>query len=162
MHADLKTALNTQANHELFAAHSYDALSRWCSDLEFDGFAGFFTKQAVEEREHAGRFLDYLQDRGEQVTLSAIDAPVGTFPTLKDVALHALELEQTNTAKIHACYRAAVATDEIAALPFLLQFIEEQVEEEAWADKMVTMVARCECPGAQLSLDRHLEKILGA
>jgi hypothetical protein len=42
----------------------------------------------------------------------------------------------------------------------LLELIEEQVEEESWADTMVNLTIRSECPGAAYNLDRHIIKEL--
>ncbi|MFW6217408.1 MAG: hypothetical protein ACOC4K_00285 [Verrucomicrobiota bacterium] len=42
------------------------------------------------------------------------------------------------------------------SFPMLLEFIEEQVEEESWADTMVTLTERAECAGATYNLDRHI------
>ncbi len=161
MNSELKEALIAQANHEFFAAQSYEALALWCSDKGFEGFAGFFRKQAEEEREHAHRFLDHLSHRGELAGLGGIEAPRNEFQFLVEIAEHADGLEKLNTEKIHSCYELTMKYKEFASQPFLLEFIEEQVEEEAWTGTMVQLTRRCDCPGAQLNLDRHIEKILG-
>lgn len=160
MNATLKEALNDQANHELFAAQSYHALALWCADQDFAGFAEFFKKQAAEEREHAERFLDHLADRGFLPELKAMDAPKGTFTRLREVAEYAATLERHNTEAIHRCFEIAQEVKDYASQPMLLEFIEEQVEEEAWASTMVTLTNRAECSGATYALDRHINKTL--
>jgi ferritin len=48
-----------------------------------------------------------------------------------------------------------------SVLDELLQwFINEQVEEEAWADEMVARTARANCAGGLGELDRHIERYL--
>jgi ferritin len=160
MHEKLIEALNFQANHEFFAAQSYEAMAQWCDDQDFKGFFDFFTKQADEERGHARRFLKHLNDCSVCPTFTAIEAPRQNFSTLADLAQHALELEKANSAYIHNCYKAAVESGALASLPFLLEFIEEQVEEESWANTMVTLTIRHECPGSVFDLDRHITKYL--
>lgn len=162
MDTALEDALNVQANHECFAAHSYEALAWWCAARDYAGFADFFRKQAAEEREHAQRFLEHLTDRGGEPTLTAVASPKQGFGTLQEVATHAESLEKQNSANIHACYRLATEKNELASLPFLLEFIDEQVEEEAWTASMLVLTRRAECAGAVLNLDRHIGKLLGA
>ena len=43
--------LQRQLNYELGAAHAYQALAVRCKDQYFDGFAAFFQKQVIEERQ---------------------------------------------------------------------------------------------------------------
>ena len=75
----LLTEFNRQLNHELSAAHAYQALSIWCAARNFTGFASFFAKQAGEEREHAEKMIDHLIDRGATPALAHL--------SVKDVVL---------------------------------------------------------------------------
>ena len=158
---DLTSLLNRQVSHEFFASINYEALAVWCQANEYNGFAGFFRKQADEEREHARRFADHMDDRGMATEIEALDAPKTEFKKLIDVALHAQALERRNSELIAECYAAAVSSGNPGSLPFLLEFINEQVEEESWAESMVVLVRRADCPGSAFDLDRHIEKVLG-
>lgn len=160
MNSKVSTALLEQANHELFAAHSYKAMALWCSFKDYPGFAEFFSSQAEEEQEHADKFLEFLLERGERPILSSIEVPKPDFSSLSEIAEYALKLEKINSQKIEACYELALETKDYASQPLLLEFISEQVEEEAWADTMISLTKRAECPGASLNLDRHIVKIL--
>jgi ferritin len=153
--------LNRQLNDELAAAHAYQALSIWCAVRNLKGFAGFFAEQAGEEREHAGKMIRHLLDRGAAPDLAAIPAPARSFDSLADVAAQARLMERANTQGIHAAYEAAVAARDYAAQVFLHWFINEQVEEEAWAAEMVDRVEAASCAGSMLDLDRHIQKLLG-
>lgn len=160
MNATLQSALNDQANHELFAAHSYRAMSLWCASNDFSGFAEFFNKQAEEELEHAEKFLDHMLDRGIAPKLTGMDAPKVEFANLVEIAEYAETLERRNSENINQCYDIALEIKDFACQPMLLKFIDEQVEEEAWAAKMITLTQRAECPGATYNLDRHIIKEL--
>lgn len=160
MDPEIRTALNNQAMHELLAAASYTAMSLWCRAQDYDGFGDFFAEQAAEEREHADKIFGHLLDRGEQPTVEAVAAPRNEFGSLCDVAEHALYLEQQNTAGINDCYALALAKPDYPSQALWLWFISEQVEEEAWASKMVNLTRRAECAGSVLNLDRHISKIL--
>jgi ferritin len=157
----LITQLQRQFNHELGAAHAYTALAAWCFDRNLKGFARHFYKQAGEEREHAQRFMDHLLDRGVLPELSAIDAPKTAFKTLAEVARLARDLEVANTKGIHAAYEQALKDKDYPAQVMLHWFINEQVEEEAWADEMVTRVEATTSEGGLHALDRHIERYLG-
>lgn len=154
------TELQRQMNHELGAAHNYTALAIWCFDRNLKGFSSFFHKQAAEERAHAQRFMDHLMDRGVMPVLSAVAAPTTSFTALVDVARQAREMERANTAGIVQAYEAALAEKDYAAQVMLQWFINEQVEEEAWADEMVQRAESSTSEGGLQALDRHIERYL--
>lgn len=154
------TELQRQLNHELFAAHGYLALSLWCEDKNFKGFARYFLKQADEERAHARKFIDHLLDRQVLPSVTELAAPKGQFKSLMDVAKQALAMEQANTAGINAAYEAALKAKDYPSMVLLQWFITEQVEEEDWANEMVDRVQEAGCAGALSDLDRHIERYL--
>ncbi len=152
--------LNRQANQELSAAQEYLALSLWCDVRNLAGFTGFFASQSGEEREHAAKITKHLRDRGAAPELAAIPAPKQAYKTLLEVALQAQAMEQANTKGIHAAYEAALAAKDYPAQVLLHWFINEQVEEEAWAAEMVDRVQAASCAGSLSDLDRHIERYL--
>jgi len=156
------TELNRQLNYELTAAHAYLAMSAWCAGQNLKGFASFFSKQASEEREHAEKLMEHLQDRGMIPELAAIAAPKHNFGSLLEVAKQAQTMEEANTRGINTVYEAAAAARDYPAQVLMHWFINEQVEEEAWAAEMADRVQSATCAGSLLDLDRHIEKLLGA
>jgi len=152
--------LTRQLNHELSAAHAYVALALWCDDQNLKGFARFFHKQAAEEREHAGKFTSHLIDRDVLPELTQIPAPRSKFDNLMAVAQQARSMEQANTAGINAAYEAALREKDYPAQMLLQWFINEQVEEEKWADEMVERIEVAGCSGGLMDLDRHIERYL--
>ncbi len=154
-------SLQTQAGHERMASAAYLAMSFWCENAHYSGFAAFFKKQAEEEAEHAEKIYNHLLDRGILPVLGALPESRAAFPQLLDVAQLAFDLERANTAGIHAAYATAVRENDYPAQILLHWFISEQVEEEAWTDKMVAKVRTATCAGALLCLDRHISKELG-
>jgi ferritin len=154
--------LKRQLNHELNAAHSYLAMSIWCAAQNQKGFARFFAKQAGEEREHAGKMIDHLVDRGVPAKLETLPAPRQDFSSLLDVALHALAMEQANTQGINAVFETALAARDYPVQVLMHWFINEQVEEEAWAAELVNRVKGASGAGSLGELDRHIEKLLAS
>lgn len=155
------TELNRQLNHELSAAHAYQALSIWCAARNFSGFAAFFAQQAGEEREHAEKIIDHVLDRGATPELAAVAAPKVSGSSLLDVALQAQAMEEANTRGINAVYEAALAAKDYPAQVLMHWFINEQVEEEAWCDEMIDRVKSASCAGSLSDLDRHIVRLLG-
>ena len=155
-------ALQRQLNHELSAAHGYLAMSIWCAAQNLKGFARFFAKQAGEEREHAGKMIDHLVDRGVPAELEKLPTPRQDFPALLDVAHHAQAMEQANTQGINAVFTAALAAKDYPAQVLMHWFINEQVEEEAWAAELVGRVKSATGACSLLDLDRHIEKLLAS
>ena len=154
------TELQRQLNHELSAAHAYLALAIWCDTENFKGFARYFSTQASEEREHAQKMIQHLLDRGAMPALAAVPAPQSNWKSILDIARTAQGMERANTAGINACYSAALAEQDFPAQVLLQWFINEQVEEEDWADEMVERVERANCAGGLSDLDRHLSRYL--
>ena len=154
------TELNRQLNHELGAAHAYQALSIWCAVRNFTGFASFFAKQAGEEREHAGKMIDHILARGATPELVALPAPKFDHASLLDIALQAQTMEEANTRGIDAVYEAALAAKDYPAQILMHWFISEQVEEEAWCAEMVDRVKSATCAGSLSDLDRHIVRLL--
>jgi len=153
--------LQRQLNQELDAAHSYQGFSIWCAMQNLKGFAGFFARQAGEEREHAEKMIGHLIDRGVAPDLAEVPRPKQDFATLLEVGQWALTMEQANTKGINAVYEAAVAAKDYPAQVLMHWFIAEQVEEEAWAAELVARVDNATCAGSLFDLDRHAEKLLG-
>jgi ferritin len=153
-------SLEKQADHEFLASKNYLAMAWWSEVHHHAGFAAFFQKQAAEETLHAQKLLKHLVDRDIVPTLGAVAAPVVAYKSLLDVAQAAYDFERANTAGIHAAYEVALAEKDYPAQVLLHWFINEQVEEEAWSDKLLVKTREAGCAGALLNLDRHLEKIL--
>jgi ferritin len=160
MDTTLIKALEKQATHELTASYAYLAMANWCASEDYKGYAAFFNKQAEEEREHAKKFMDHLLDRGELPLLGVIGAPKCQFDSILEVAKLALALEIANSKGIVEAYELSLQVKDYASQSMLLWFIEEQVEEEAWANSMVTLTSRANCANAMFDLDRHIVKTL--
>ena len=152
--------LQRQLNEELTNVHAYLALAIWCDKENFKGFAQYFYKQTGEERKHAQKFTKHLLDRGVLPALTAIDAPKVEFKSLLEVAKQAQTLEAATTQWINTVYQAALKDGDLSAQVFLHWFINEQVEEETWADEMVDRIERATCAGSLGELDRHIERYL--
>lgn len=138
----LTDALNEQMNYEFYSAHVYLATAAYCSAKSLDGFANFFLVQAEEERYHAMKFYNFINDMGERASISAMDQPANTFTDMLDAFEHSLSHEKEVTGRIYHLADLAMDEREHATLTFLNWFIDEQVEEEASFDTLIQRLKR--------------------
>ena len=155
----IQDALNEQIKNELYSAHQYLAMSAYCESMNLPGFAYWMRIQAQEEREHAMKIYDYIQERNGRVVLEAIDQPITEFVSPLEVFEKALEQEQAVTADINNLYALAVREEDYASQFFLQWFVTEQVEEEKnVGDVVETLKMSGEKNEALLLFDRELGK----
>ena len=71
-------ALTAQIAREFTAAHQYVAVGNYYSVETFPQLSAFFYAQAEEEREHAMKMVNYLIDRGVQLSHDCGSSQIGT------------------------------------------------------------------------------------
>ena len=130
--------LNEQINAELYSAYLYMSFADYYEEEGLDGYANWYMIQAAEERDHALIFRNYLHENGQHVSLGAIAQPDKTFTSYLEPLEAGLEHEKLVTSLINAIYAAADEVKDYRTMRFLDWFIEEQLEEEATADDMIT------------------------
>ena len=157
MSADLAAAFNKQITMELASSTAYMQMAAYFDDANLTGMAGWMRQQSNEEREHAERFFEYVLDRGNKVVIGSQEAPPSDFSGAAEVFQKALEQEQAVTASIHDLYRLASDDGDLACIPFLQEFIEEQREEESTVGTILDRVKLADDqPAALLLLDSQL------
>ncbi|OHW62467.1 ferritin [Andreesenia angusta] len=138
----LLEALNEQLNFEYLSAHYYLGMAAYFSNEGLDGFANFFMVQAEEERFHARKFYDYINEMDGRVTIASIDGVQNEFESAVDVFKVALHHEQIVTKRIYNLMDIAMEEREHATVSFLKWFIDEQVEEESGMKDKITKLER--------------------
>ncbi|MGD2103466.1 MAG: ferritin [Acidimicrobiia bacterium] len=140
MRDDLAEAFNAQITMELASSVVYLQMAAYFDSENFVGMGSWMKAQAEEEREHAHRFFEHVLDRGNDVSIGSIDAPPSGFDNVEAVFTEALAQEQSVTKAIHDLYRLATEQGDLASLPFLQTFIEEQIEEESTVETILQRV----------------------
>lgn len=140
----LVKALNDQMNFEFESANVYLATAAYCASESLDGFANFFLVQAEEERFHAMKFFNFINDIGHRATISQMAEPVNDYKSVLDAFEQGLEHEKAVSKKIYDIADIALDEREHATMAFLKWFIEEQVEEEASFDAIIQKLRRIE------------------
>ncbi|WP_416148026.1 ferritin [Salipaludibacillus sp. HK11] len=141
---ELAKGLNDQMNYEFYSAHAYLATAAYCSGEGLDGFADFFLTQAEEERSHAMKFYNFINDLGERAIITSMPTPNNDFSSVLDSFEKSLEHEKEVTKRIYKLADMALDQREHATMTFLNWFIEEQVEEEATFDNLIQKLQRIE------------------
>ncbi|MBP1554172.1 MAG: ferritin [Oscillospiraceae bacterium] len=138
MNNKIAELLNDQINKELYSAYLYLDMANYYDELDLDGYANYYMIQAQEERDHALLFMKYMQINGLKVTLKAIDQPDKVFDSVLAPLEIAAEHERYVTDLINNIYHEAQLEKDYRAMKFLDWFVDEQMEEEDNADKMIS------------------------
>lgn len=153
----LEDAINNQINAELHSAYLYLSMASYFESENLPGFAKWMRVQFEEEQFHAFKLFDYLVERGGRPILTKIEGPQTDWDGIVDVFESTLEHEQLVTSLINGLADVAQDEKDRAALAFLQWFIEEQVEEEANAEAILSQLKFINGEGhGVLMLDREL------
>jgi ferritin len=153
----LQDAINAQINKELYSEYLYISMQAWFANQNLDGFANWMDAQGKEERFHAMKFFNYVIERGGKVELKAIDQPPVDFKSPLKAFEAALKHEQFVTKSINDLMDIAIKEKDHASRGLLQWFVDEQVEEEAAADRIVNRLKMIgDNPHALFMIDTEL------
>lgn len=134
--------LNEQVGHEFAAFLQYVAVSTWFDAEALPELGRYFLKQADEERMHAMKMVQFLNDTDQTVSIPAIPKPLSEFKSVNEAIQLAYDQEVRVTEQIKAIYDAAAETNDRITQNFLQWFLEEQVEEVASMDTLLKISRR--------------------
>jgi len=138
MNEKVRDLLNQQINKELYSAYLYLDFSNYYEQRGLSGFANWYKIQAMEERDHAMLFYQYLQNNSQKVVLEAIAKPDKEFTNDMDPLKAGLEHEMYVTSLINDIYAAAYEVKDFRTMQFLDWFVKEQGEEETNANDLIS------------------------
>lgn len=133
----LAAAINDQINAEFYSAYLYLSLSNFWEEKGRKGVANWFRMQALEEVDHAKKFMSYVHDRDEKVRLEPIQAVKQEWSSLLESFTDTLAHERLVTKRIYDLYEMAEAEKDYATRQMLNWYIAEQVEEEASVQEII-------------------------
>lgn len=125
----MQAKLNDQITSEFNASQTYLAMACLMNGRALVAVEKLLRKQAEEEREHALKILNYIQEQDGKVTIQALPQPRGEYPTVVACFEAALEHELKVTRQIHELVALAEQEKDYATRSFLQWFVDEQVEE---------------------------------
>ena len=153
-------ALNKQIANEFSAAMQYIGIAVHYDTETLPRLAGFFYRQALEERSHAMMMVQYLLDVDEPVQIPDIQGQQTKWDDDVAPVRSALEQERRVGEEIYGLFELARDTRDYRAEQFMQWFVSEQVEEVALMQDLLNVVERStdnlllvedyiarECPG---------------
>lgn len=134
---NVESTLNKQINAEFWSAYLYLSMSTHFAAEGFNGAANWFKVQFQEEQDHALKIINYINAQGGRVELAPIDKVSTKWESLLAAFLDTLEHEKVVTSSIHEIVAIAREEKDFATENMLQWFVNEQVEEEETAQKII-------------------------
>lgn len=154
---EILDAMNEQINAESYSAYMYLSMAAYYESIGLSGFAHWMKIQYQEEAAHAIKFFNYVTERGCKVVLKAIPQVPVDFDGIVDVFEKTLVHENHVTELINNLMSVAIAVNDHASQSFLKWFVDEQVEEEANVEKILSTLKLINGQGNGIFLmDREL------
>jgi len=151
--------LNEQLNKEFYSAYLYLSMSAYCNRNDFSGSANWFLLQYQEEQEHATRIYNYLIGQDAKVVLQEIAKPPKKFGSLLETYEDSLAHEQEMTRNLNELSDYALKEKDHATYNLLQWFVNEQVEEEATVNEIISKLKMVGVDGyGLLMIDSELGK----
>jgi ferritin len=136
------SALNEQIANEFSACQQYIGVAVYYDSETLPRLAGFFYRQAAEERDHAMMMVQYLLDTGEEVRIPDIESKQTRFDDAVAPVRASLEQERRVGEEINALFKLAREGGDYRAEQFMQWFVKEQVEEVALMSDLLKVVER--------------------
>lgn len=139
---ELTNAINAQIGREFGASLQYVSIASYFDTENLPQLSAFFFRQAEEEKMHAMKFVNYLNEAGGQVRIPAIEATRFDFASAEDAVQAALNWEMDVTRHINDLMEIAVTQKDFIAQQFLQWFVAEQLEEVSSMSTLLGVVRR--------------------
>ena len=129
----IQTALNEQIKIEAESSQIYLAMASWAEVKGFDGIATFMFRQSDEERMHMLKLIKYVNQRGGQAAISALEEPKLDYSSFQALFSQLYRHEVFVSESINNLVDIALTQKDYATSNFLQWYVSEQIEEEATA-----------------------------
>lgn len=131
MNKKVETKLVEQIEKEAYSSSLYLAMASWAECNGYEGTAGWLYEQSDEERMHMLKIVRYVNERGGQAIISALDQPPVDYPGITELFAKVLEHEQYVTASINEIVGVCLEEKDFTTHHWMQWFVSEQIEEEA-------------------------------
>ena len=142
MSKEINAALNVQIGHEFMASLQYVSIATYFDIEGLPSLARHFYRQAVEERDHAMRFVKFVVDAGGRVEIPAIPEVRSKFGSAEEAVQLSLDQELAVTRQINELVDLAIRQNNHVTKNFLDWFVSEQLEEVSSMDTLLRMIKR--------------------
>jgi ferritin len=151
--------LSEQVNAEYYSAYLYLAMAAYADRAGFKGISNWLLVQAQEEMAHGIHIYRHILERGAAPSFTDIKVPQTSFGSIKEVFEKVLLHERHVSELINRIASLAQEERDHATYNFILWYVNEQVEEEASAEELVT---RINLAGNNPGLIYHLDAVLAS
>ena len=145
---EVAKALLKQVDEEFKSERHYIAMEYYFRSLDLNGYAKLFHEYALEERRHAYKILNFLDDWNYPTNISSLGEVQTSFESPKHVFEVAYKHEKYITKCLNDILIIARNKKDNVAVQFLDWFMEEQREEE---DKMLERLNRLRLAGDNMA-----------
>jgi ferritin len=129
--------LNEQVEKEGYSSSLYLAMASWAEVKGMAGVAEWLYIQSDEERLHMLKFIKYINERGGKAVIPSFKEPGKEFTAVKKMFEEVLKHEQFITDSINKIIAVCVAEKDFTTQNWVQWFVNEQIEEEANATKIL-------------------------
>lgn len=133
MHSTIEQLLNDQIKYEAQASMQYLAMASWAEAKGYGGVSTFFYNQSVEEGQHMTKLVKFVNERGGNVVIPALEQPKADFDGLLALFEKFLASEVFVTEKINHIIFECLQKKDYNVHNFMQWYVTEQLEEEATA-----------------------------
>lgn len=133
MNKAIENLLNDQIKYEASASMQYLAMASWADVKGYSGVSEFFYAQSEEERLHMTKLVKFVNERGGEVIVPALDKPKGDFDSLTALFEKFLSSEIFVTEQINHVIYECLQHKDYNVHNFMQWYVTEQLEEEAVA-----------------------------
>ncbi len=133
----IEKALNEQVEKEGYSSSLYLAMASWAEVKGMAGVAQWLYVQSDEERLHMLKFIKYINERGGKAIVPAFRQPGKEHTSVKKMFEEVLKHEQFISSSINEIVALCVAEKDFTTQNWIQWFVNEQIEEEANATKIL-------------------------
>jgi ferritin heavy chain len=160
-HEETEVAINAQISMELYASYTYQSMSFYMDrdDVALPGFSHLYKHNSDEEREHAEKFMKYLNKRGGRVVLKDVTRPANDeWGTGLNSLETALDLEKKVNQSLLDLHVIASKHDDAHLTDFLEgEFLDEQVDAIKEYGDLITKCKRAGTGLGEYMFDKDLK-----
>ena len=160
-HAEVEAGINKQINMELNASYIYQSMASYFErdDVALPGFYKYFAKSSHEEREHAEKFMKYMNKRGGRVFLQDVKKPENhEWGTGLDALQAALNLEKEVNQSLLGLHGLSSTRNDPHFTDFLeTEYLQEQVDSMKELSELITKCKRAGPGLGEYLVDRELQ-----
>ena len=130
---DIEQILNKQVSLEAHSSALYLSIGSWAENKGYHGVAEFFYSHSEEERQHMLKLIKFINERGGNAEIPAVDKPKQGFENVKEIFNLLLETERENTLRVSEIVHKSLQAGDYTTHNFMQWYVTEQMEEEALA-----------------------------